>query len=183
MDTHWEKLRNGNKEALVKIFEDYYDELYNYGLRISRREELTRDSIQDLFIKIWEDRTKFFKIKNPKPYFFRILRNTIIDNLKKRREFSEISEAEIIDPMLSQQDFIINNELSLEIKKKLVTALDNLTTRQKEIIFLKFYSGLSNDEIAFITSLNNQSVRNLLSQALKNLKENMLFVVKHIHAV
>lgn len=177
LDTHWEELKNGNKQALVKIYKEYYEELFNYGFRICRREELTRDCIQDLFIKIWLKRSKFSKIENPKPYVFRILRNTILDGLKKRPEHSELSDLELIDPMLSKQDFIISHELSDDMKVKLNQALETLTKRQKEIIFLKFYNGLTYEEISIVTSIKYQSVRNLSSSALIKLKKNMIPVI------
>jgi RNA polymerase sigma factor (sigma-70 family) len=170
----WATLKDGKKSTLVKIYKEYYDELFNYGLRICRREELTRDCIQELFIIIWLDKLKFSKIENPKPYVFRILRNTILDGLKKIPKYAELSNTELIDPMLSKQDFIISHELSDEMKAKLDQALETLTTRQKEIIFLKFYNGLNYEEISIVTSIKYQSVRNLCSTALKKLKKNMI---------
>lgn len=183
MDSNWEELKAGNKQALVKIYKEYYEELFNYGFRICKREELTRDCIQDLFIKIWLKRSKFSNIENPKPYVFRILRNTILDGLRKRPEHSELSTMELIDPMLSKQDFIISNELTSGMRAKLNLALDTLTKRQKEIIFLKFYNGLTYEEISIVTSIKYQSVRNLSSSALIKLKKNMIpiaLLVSHI---
>jgi RNA polymerase sigma-70 factor (ECF subfamily) len=77
---------------------------------------------------------------------------------------------EMIDPFLSEHDFAINTVMSSDIKKKLAKAIDKLTKRQKEIIFLKFYSGLSYEEISEVTSIKNQSIRNITSNALKKLR-------------
>ena len=74
----WNELGNGDKLALVRIYKEYYNELFNYGFRISGSEEITRDSIQELFIIIWMDKTKYTNIKNPKPYIFRIFRHVLL---------------------------------------------------------------------------------------------------------
>jgi RNA polymerase sigma factor (sigma-70 family) len=166
----WHNLGDGDKLALVKIYKEYYDELFNYGFRICISEDLTRDCIQELFIKIWMDRSKYSKIKNPKPYIFRVLRNTIVDHLKRKEDCADLDDIEFIDPFLSEQDFAINIETSSDIKKKLSKAIDKLTKRQKEIIFLKFYSGLNYKEISQITSIQQQSIRNIMTKALKKLR-------------
>ena len=166
----WNELGNGDKLALVRIYKEYYNELFNYGFRISGSEEITRDSIQELFIIIWMDKTKYTNIKNPKPYIFRIFRNTIIDSLKIKECCTDLNDMELIDPFLSEHDFTINTEISTEAKKKLAKAIEQLTKRQREIIFLKFYSGLSYDEISQITSIKNQSIRNIMTKALKKLR-------------
>ena len=166
----WNNLGDGDKLALVKIYNEYYDELFNYGFRICSSEDLTRDCIQELFIKIWTGRSKYSKIKNPKPYIFRILRNTIVDSLKRKEDCTDLNDLELIDPFISEQDFTIPTEISSEVKKKLTKAIDNLTNRQKEIIFLKFYSGLDYKEISKITSIQQQSIRNIMTKALKKLR-------------
>ena len=166
----WNELSNGDKLALVRIYKEYYNELFNYGFRISGSEDLTRDCIQELFIKIWLNKEKYSKIKNPKPYIFKILRNTIVDSLKNKEDCAGLCDIELIDPFLSEQDFAINTDRPSDVKKKLLKAIDKLTKRQKEIIFLKFYSGLSYEEISEITSIKNQSIRNITSNALKKLR-------------
>lgn len=166
----WNNLGKGDKLALVKIYNEYYDELFNYGFRICSSEDLTRDCIQELFIKIWTDRIKYPKIKNPKPYIFRILRNTIVDSFKRKEDCTDLADIELINPLLSEQDFAINIETSSELKKKLAKAIDKLTKRQKEIIILKFYSGLNYKEISQITTIKQQSIRNIMTKALKKLR-------------
>ena len=53
-------------------------------------------------------------------------------------------------------------------------AIEQLSNRQKEIIYLKFYNGLSYEEISAVTQLKYQSVRNLFSVALKELRKKIL---------
>ena len=175
LSTHlWAEFKEGSKSALIEIYKLAYDELFNYGMRISHNEELTRDCIHDLFVRIWSGQSQIANARNPKPYMFRILRNIVVDALKQNNAFIEASDTELYDPIFSGEDLIINAEISQERSQKLKMAIEQLSNRQKEIIYLKFYNGLSYEEISAVTQLKYQSVRNLFSVALKELRKKIL---------
>ncbi len=74
------------------------------------------------------------------------------------------------------EDFSINeivykDETDKERKEKLVKAMNQLSPRQKETLFLRYYHGLSNDEIAEVMEINHQSVKNNLSRAVQKLRD------------
>lgn len=53
----------------------------------------------------------------------------------------------------------------------MLQALAQLSNRQKEIIYLKFYQELNYDEVSEIMNINYQAARNLLYQSIKSLKK------------
>ncbi len=167
----WVELKKGKKSALLEIYKLSYADLYNYGMRISHNEELTRDCIHDLFAKLWSGTSSINTAKEPKPYMFRMLRWMIIDALKHYSPFVEQSDTELYDPILSGEDIMISHEVSEEKQARLKVALESLTNRQKEIVYLRFYGGLSYQEIAEVTAIKYQSVRNIFSKALKELRK------------
>ncbi len=69
---------------------------------------------------------------------------------------------------------IIAQELSEEQARQLKQAFSNLTGRQREALFLRYYQGLSYEEISDIMDVRYQSLRNLISTALKRLREHMI---------
>ena len=79
----WHELSNGDKLALVRIYKEYYDELFNYGFRISGSEDLTRDCIQELFIKIWLKKEKYSNNGRVIDSSFYVSCNVSLDGLKK----------------------------------------------------------------------------------------------------
>jgi RNA polymerase sigma factor (sigma-70 family) len=174
---HWHELKKGKQSALIEIYKLSYAELYNYGMRISHNEELTRDCIHDLFTKLWSDKSTLKNADDPKPYMFRMLRWMIIDALKHYSPFVETNDTELFDPIISGEDILIQEEISKEQGEKLKSAIGRLSNRQKEIVYLRFYSGLSYDEISTVTAIKYQSIRNLLFRALKELRKEMLFLV------
>ncbi len=174
MNNPWTDLKNDKKSALIEIYQLYYGELYNYGMRISQDEELTRDCIHDLFIELWSSRFKITHIQEPKPYIFKMFRFITIDTLKKRNPFINPNDSALPGPVLSEEDVLIDEELSQERSNQLKLAIKQLSKRQKEIIYLRFYSGLSYNEISKITALKYQSIRNHFSNAIKELRKVLL---------
>ncbi len=59
----WDDFRQGEAGALATLFERYYDALYAYGLKLTGNGELVKDSIQNLFQKLWR-RPKILKAVN-----------------------------------------------------------------------------------------------------------------------
>jgi RNA polymerase sigma factor (sigma-70 family) len=72
---------------------------------------------------------------------------------------------------LSHETFLIGKQSDEERTKKILEAVNQLPARQKEIIYLRIYKGLSYEEISQVMQLNYQVVRNLLSQALKSFRK------------
>ncbi|MDZ7690829.1 MAG: hypothetical protein U5K69_06785 [Balneolaceae bacterium] len=59
----WKKLQNGDKRAISALFEKYYTPLLNYGLKLIPEEALIKDSIQELFYVLWEQRENLSEVE------------------------------------------------------------------------------------------------------------------------
>jgi RNA polymerase sigma-70 factor (ECF subfamily) len=82
---------------------------------------------------------------------------------------------EAVDQSMVQKEININNQLVI------TRALEKLPARQREVIFLKFYQELKNDDIEQIMGLNNQVVRNTLYKALHSLRQQMKVWERNAH--
>lgn len=174
----WEKLRKGDKSALEEIYRSYFSHLNNYSRRFTNRDDIVEDSIQELFIELWERREKLSSTDNIKPYLLVSIRRKVIAKLKKSNKYisGEVEESNF-DPEMTIEASLINAEISDEKRAELSKAMSSLSTRQLEIIYLKYYSNLGYDEIADIMELNYQSARNLLSRAIKKLANTMMVIL------
>jgi RNA polymerase sigma factor (sigma-70 family) len=173
---NWKSLRGGDAKALALIFQEYYDELYRYGMKLIQEEELVKDCVQNLFLKLWVRRESLGAVKVVKPYLFKALRRHIGDEavaLRKKKNLQDQFFYEF-DITFSYEDFLIATQESKEQSEYLAAALNRLSKRQKEAVFLKFYQDLDYEKIAEVMELNIQSVRNLIYQSLKSLKDQMI---------
>jgi RNA polymerase sigma factor (sigma-70 family) len=168
----WKAFTQGQKWALSKIFNDHYDPLYYYGLRIIPLEYVVKDLLQDLFLKLWSKRYKLTGVYNVKGYLFKSFRSLIIDYLRTsaKQSTDEQNNTDILDFTVSHEQEIINGEEEAELSVKLQVALNDLPSREKEAIYLRYYQNLEIKEVADIMGLKYQSVRNLIHCALQQLR-------------
>lgn len=170
----WLNLIDGDKKALEKLFTRHYDDLLQYAVRMCENRELAEDSIQELFIKIWGERSLLTPVEGVKTYLWKALRNSIISKLRKRTRRKNIlrkAGSEIVPGVkLNIEDLIIEHEIDCQTRRQLKRALDSLSARQREVLYLKFYSGLNYQEIEQVMAINYQTARNYVYEGLRTLK-------------
>lgn len=166
----WQRLLNGDTNALEQIYQQYSSFLSAYGFKLTSNKEIINDAIQDVFINIWQKRTQLPAVENIKAYLIKSLRNRILRILESRSltGHGEQPNEAIQD---SFENRLILEELAEERLARLHTCIQNLPTRQKEVINLRYYQNLKTEEIATILDINYQSVSNLLYKGIKALKK------------
>ncbi|NWJ50429.1 MAG: sigma-70 family RNA polymerase sigma factor [Bacteroidetes bacterium] len=176
----WIQFREGEKNALGSLFELYYDDLYAYGMKLTGNEELVRDSIQDLFVKLWESRNRIKTVKQVKPYLIRAFRNLTIDQsrLAEKVPIQNVSISELPELLnFEPEDFKTEAEFAQDQISKLLNALNELPPRVREAVYLRYFTGLNYDELATVMNVTVQSARNLIHQGIKSLKEELLVLI------
>ncbi|RIH64896.1 sigma-70 family RNA polymerase sigma factor [Mariniphaga sediminis] len=171
--SYWVRFKRGDQEALGIIFQTYFNEMYYYGMKIIPMPDLVKDVIQEMFVHLWERRKQIGEVTKVKPYLLVTLRNELIHRTKNNR-FSEMEKALKTEAFtLGAEDFIIGEENSKELNKRLVDSLNQLSERQREVIMLRFFHNFGFDELAEILDMNVQSVRNLLFRALEKIRKDL----------
>lgn len=171
----WNNLRNGDQKALEEIYRTYFSDLFNYGKRLSKDENTVEDCIQELFVELWNRREKLSETDAIKPYLFVSLKRKIFHTIKKLRKSTDTElEEKYFEAELSIDEILIANETTAEQKNNLQSAFNKLSSRQKEILFLRYYSEMDYEEISSIMEMNYQSARNLVSRAIQKLAKYMV---------
>ncbi len=168
----WQAFKSGDKEAFSLIYRDNIDDLLSYGYRVTSDRQLIRDSIQDLFLNLWQYRSNLTDTDNIRFYLYRSLRNKIVGNIRTNNH-TTIDSTNLFEDIigaLSIEDDLIETEQISEQLLKLKRAIQQLPKRQQEIIQLRYYHDFSFDEIAEMMQINNQSVRNLLHRTITELR-------------
>jgi len=173
-DEHFER-KDELQQKLVELFKDNYASLMRYGGKIVSDEEVVKDCIQDCFYDLWQKSDKLMAVENIKHYLLGMLRRSILKKVKVQSK--KVSLDEIHEQFeLSIESTLIDNEQQQINSVRLQQVLSELSPKQREIIYLKFQEQLSYQEIEEITSTNYQSIRNLLSKAINNLRQGLLFL-------
>ncbi|GAA4316190.1 RNA polymerase sigma factor [Compostibacter hankyongensis] len=172
----WEAVLNGDQDALAVLYRSCFDRLYEYGIRFCRDRELTRDCIQDLFIKLWANRDNLAVTTAVEPYLFTALKNLILNGLDRTMKADRREERAArmytfemhYDPAEMDAD-----DGDLKRKVRISRALDQLTPRQKEGIFLRFYAGLEYADIAGIMGVSVKAAYKIIGRAMTALREHL----------
>jgi len=159
--------------AFDAIYEKYCRRLYGFVIRYVKLEADAEEIVQDVFIKIWENREKINAYSSFESYLFTISYNAAISLLRKR-----IHEKKFLDHLKSFQheDFVpeLTDEIYFkELDTRIRSLLDELTPRQKEIFLLSRQEGLTHREIAKRLGISTNTVKNHLVSVLNFLKSNI----------
>jgi RNA polymerase sigma factor (sigma-70 family) len=176
----WEEFRKGSLKAFDTIYYLNVRVLYNYGHKITADSAIIEDSIQDLFIELWQKREHLSPTSSIKYYLFKAISQKIIRRLKVENRLNErfsLSNDYDFQVVFSHEVHLITNQISEDERKNLQSALETLTGRQKQAIYLKFFEGLSFDEVADILSINTKATYKLIARAIEVLRSSML---KHL---
>jgi RNA polymerase sigma-70 factor (ECF subfamily) len=165
----WESFRRGDKEAFAALFREHYETLFRYGSKFTSDSELLEDSIQELFIELWQARSAA-PVLSVKAYLLKSLKYKLLKVFRQKGRLLTLHTGSDISFELSHENFLITQQESAEKKERVLNALGQLSNRQKEIIYLKYYQNLSYEEVSEIMNINYQVARNLLYQAIKSLK-------------
>lgn len=169
----WLKFKSGDAAAFGELAQVHYRALYNYATKFSSDSEFIRDCIQELYLELWERRSFLSETAFVKSYLLKALRHKLIKESVRMKRFKEPKELsfDADEADLSIESLIIENEQLKHQIKRLNQIVSHLTKRQQEIIYLRFYQNLENEDIAQIMSLGRQSVANLLYRTIKEIKD------------
>ena len=178
---YWNRLKNGDSQALGFLYDKYIDKLFIAAMHTTENRELAKDSVQEVFIEIWNYRHTISDIQYSQSYLTKVLRSILIKKLKKENPAHHYQLQEsFVSPEQTVENIIISKDTDNEKRKSLKLALTKLSTRQKQVLQLHFDEGLSYEQIAEKLSINYQSVNNLAFRSilrLRNLMFGVLFFV------
>lgn len=171
----WTAFKAGEEEAFSWLFFHYYAQLYQYGKKLVQNEELVKDVIQDFYLYLFENRESLAcEINNLTAYLLSSFRRRLLLEAARKRGEQNLQlpedHAEHLLFVIGTEDIIITKESRIQNKRLIVQLLNELPPRQREILYLKYYIGLSLQEISETLAISYQVVANHLYRALKKLR-------------
>lgn len=146
------------------FFRISYLPLGMYALRMVDDAAVAQDLVQDAFMKTWEILKSGADIDNFKSYMYRSVRNECITFLRRRKETVDID---------SLPDVTEESVDTSVMDAKIWKAIEKLPPRCKEIFLMSKRDGLSNEEIAEELGISIKTVKNQMTKAFSDLREEL----------
>ena len=170
----WNSFKTGDWDAYTRLYHAYYRLLNNYGYKFTKDINLIEDAVHDLFVTLWTNRNNLGNPLSVKNYLYKSIRNILFRKIKAASRIFYLDEDnESIPFVVSYDHELISNEEEKRLQQTIHEVINKLPARQQEIIFLRFYEGLSYDEIADIMGIHVSSAYKLLYKALETLQQSL----------
>ncbi len=162
-------LKQDDQQMLKYLFDVYYEKLVFYSLTYVIRKEIAEEIIQELFVRIWENRKSLLITKSCKAYLFTSARNSSINYLRsKYARIPFISLSNIIEK--PERSTVEDKLVESELKAMIQHSIDTLPPKCRIIFNLSRNSDLSNQEIANILGISTKTVDTQIRIAVIKMK-------------
>lgn len=163
----------GGQRAFRDLMASYQSAFYGLARRYAGSHEEADDVLQEAFVKVYQNIASLSRPEAFFPWARRILINTALDNLRRRRRGQEFEvEVENVDETPSAEGFEAPDRQveRREFFRRLERVLKSLPPRQREIVTLHDVDGLSTEEIARLFDCPPATVRSNLFYAREKLR-------------
>ncbi len=180
-----ERAQGGDREAFEELVQRYDRDVLRIALNILRKPEDARDVYQEAFLKIYKNLPRFRFECSFYTWTYRIVTNVCLDHLRRRSSRPEDQAPEIAsnrngeaiggDFFDRQQDTGASSDperrmRGLEIGRRISSALDLLTPRERIVFEMKHYQGLKLRAIGDALGTTEETVKNSLFRATRKLR-------------
>ncbi|MFX1707223.1 RNA polymerase sigma-70 factor [Chitinophaga sp. CC14] len=171
------RLRSGDQLAFAQIHERYYPLLYNFSLKKNIDPEEIKDMIQEVFIKLWQNRESIQLTTSLRSYLFRSVWNRMMDlfrHTKIKQEHIDSLQTAMNSPGFSGTDYRIREK---DMERIITLEIEALPQRMREVLTLRRDQNLSNKEIGIQLGITEQTVETHAKRALRVLRRRLVIRV------
>jgi RNA polymerase sigma factor (sigma-70 family) len=176
----WNSFKQGNTEAFEVIYKRFSNSMFNYGMHLFMDKTLVEDSIQDVFVDLWNRKEFLSDTDSIKFYLLKALKHKALRKLmtENKYELQFLADGFPLRLEESAESQLIVEQSASRVSEMVKRAIEELPDRQREIIEQRFYRNLSPGEISSTMKLSIDSTYTLLSRAIRELRKNLKKMTK-----
>lgn len=163
-------LRGGSQFAFERLFENYSGKLYRFSISYLKQEAEAEEVVQEVFLKLWENRKQLKSETSFQSYLFTIAFNDIRKHFNKKSRDAKYA-TEILEFLASENASIETNPEYEPLIAKLEQLIGQMPDRRKEIFMKRKKEGMSVRDIAFGMGISPKTVENQITEAMNFLKK------------
>ncbi|MBL4631069.1 MAG: sigma-70 family RNA polymerase sigma factor, partial [Paraglaciecola sp.] len=145
----------------------YEKQIYNYGMRMTGKNEDALDLMQEVFISVFRNLSTYRNEGSFKSWMFRIAHYRCIEFYRRKKPMQDLDDI----PEIQSDDMSVADCIHIsQENKQLVSVMQQLPLAQKSLVELKFFGQFTFDEIAQQTGISVNTAKSRLYSALDKLK-------------
>lgn len=171
-----DKINEGEMDVFRHLYKEYYPSLCIYAKRFTKEKEIAEEVVQDIFIKLWEQRGNLIIKGSIKSYLFISVKNHCLNHLKHLQVINKFNEYYTQLVKDAQEYYNISQEsgdsllIVNELQEKLSKEIELLPEQCRKIFLLSRLDGLKHQEIAAKLGVSVNTVHRQTSIALEKLR-------------
>lgn len=162
-------LAAGGTDALDELVRRHQEKVLALALRTLGDPEAARDVAQETFVKVFRSARRYQPAAKFTTWLYRIAVNCCLDLMRRRRPAANVDDLAIPVAEESASDRVIQAETARAVRE----AIESLPERQRLVVILHRFQGLSHREVAQVTGWSNSAVESLLTRAYVMLRERL----------
>jgi RNA polymerase sigma-70 factor (family 1) len=159
-------IAKGDCQAFATLYTSIIEEVFQYIYMYTRSRSETEEILQDVFIKVWESRSRLNEVHCIRNYLMRAAKNRLLDAVRREqimyKALLEVKSVQCLDQ--HETEYTITYRDYLKMAQQ---AISQLPPRRKLIFRMNTESGLCYDEIADQLSITKSAVKNQLYKAIE----------------
>lgn len=171
------KIRFGDEKAFEFIFKSYYATLCTYAFDLLKNNALAEEVVQEILIRVWENRTKIDITVSVKSYLYKCVHNQCVNLIKHIQVIKNQSEKYLNDIQSNTEiSSLTDNEFTLEtffyegLEDDIETVILSLPEQCRKIFRMSRFEMLSHEEIAQRLDISVNTIKTQIRRALEKLK-------------
>jgi RNA polymerase sigma-70 factor (ECF subfamily) len=164
------KIREGDADAFKNLFETYCQALIYFAWRYVKNTQVAENIVQDVFLRIWLNRTKLNPALKIKSYLYKAVKNQAFQHLRKAKYENQKENIQALDSSTKSPEDILNEK---EIAVSVQRAISELPPQSRLIFTMSKYNNLKYSEIAEIQNISIKTVETHMGRALKFLRKRL----------
>lgn len=166
-------IQEGNLDALSGIYFHYYDLLFSYGLKHADDKQSVEDAIQDVFMNLIKSRKSIGEVKNLPGYLVSAFRRQLFSTMQKqKRNINGVNLSDGNFEYFKSDDHELSEKEDQEqLYAAIRQCIKNLSSKQQEILFLRFENNVSYEEIAGMLHISVDSCYKSVYRAIRTIRQ------------
>lgn len=165
------RLNRGDAQAFHVLYERHKRPLAAKLLKLLKSDDLVEDTLQDVFLKLWEYRSQIDAQRTFAPLLYQMARNKVTDIYRKA--YRDINLREQLSYDDTVQEPVDHRIIDREEMAVLQKALERLPARQREVFTLHKIEGKSYKEISEMLSISHAAINQHIYRATQSLNQTL----------